>query len=129
MEKGNHQTSCPNLDTFLLIWFLTSSAFPGSKNLAPTRAGSRSSISQSLPFLGVRERLYTSQIFKTHKIVWRRRGRCYSPLLGVQCLLHACEAVLSPIPQYLLIPKRRTPWNWGNLGSSTLSSEVVLMRK
>ena len=40
-----------------------------------------------------------------------------------------CSNVPSPISQYLLMPKRRTPWNWGNLGSSTLSSEAVLMRK
>lgn len=40
-----------------------------------------------------------------------------------------CSNIPSPISQYLLMPKRRTPWNWGNLGSSTLSSEAVLMRK
>lgn len=41
-----------------------------------------------------------------------------------------CSNVIpSPIPQYLLMPKRRTPWNWGNLGNSTLSSETVLIRK
>lgn len=32
-------------------------------------------------------------------------------------------------PQYLLIPKIRTPWNWGSLGISTLIKDTVLRTK
>ena len=32
-------------------------------------------------------------------------------------------------PQYLLIPKIRTPWSWGSLGMSTLISDTVLRMK
>lgn len=31
--------------------------------------------------------------------------------------------------QYLLMPKSRTPWNWGSLGRRTLSREAVLITK
>lgn len=32
-------------------------------------------------------------------------------------------------PQYLLIPKIRTPWSWGSLGMSTLIKDTVLRMK
>lgn len=32
-------------------------------------------------------------------------------------------------PQYLLIPKIRTPWSWGSLGMSTLIRDTVLSMK
>lgn len=32
-------------------------------------------------------------------------------------------------PQYLLIPKIRTPWSWGSLGMSTLIRDTVLRMK
>lgn len=32
-------------------------------------------------------------------------------------------------PQYLLIPKMRTPWSWGSLGMSTLIKDTVLRTK
>lgn len=32
-------------------------------------------------------------------------------------------------PQYLLIPKIRTPWSWGSLGMSTLIRDTVLRTK
>lgn len=52
----------------------------------------------------------------------------------------AREKELPPLPcsssicsshavQYLLIPKIRTPWNWGSLGIRTLIREMVLIMK
>lgn len=107
-----------------VIWPLPHLSFLIQRNPAPSRARLRephfpTKTWEKLEFpVGVWERLYSSQGFRIPKTVWRKE-RSYNPLF--QCS--------QTIPQYLLMPKRRTPWNWGNLGSSTLSNETVLMRK